>query len=64
MINASYIVGDVRYSSIENEDKNPLRSAETFLFELSELMQQYNVVKIDVSFDAFKYAQTTNCKSV
>jgi hypothetical protein len=65
MAHSSLLIGDCRWS----ETKNPMsmageekitRVGEEFLFELSELMERYGVVKVDVCVDAYAYAEQFN----
>jgi hypothetical protein len=59
---SSLLVGDIRWSETRNKlsesgEEKVYRTAEEFLFELSGLMKEYGVVKIDVCVDAYAYAE-------
>ena len=57
-----YLVGDVRYT----EDAKLIYEVESkqapidFLLSLQALMEEFGVIKLDISIDAFKYI---NCKN-
>lgn len=57
-----YLVGDVRYT----EDAKLIYEVESkqapidFLLSLQSLMEEFGVIKLDISIDAFKYI---NCKN-
>lgn len=51
-----YLVGDVRYTDKASPIfENGLASPIDFLLSLQSLMEEFGVVKLDVSIDAFKY---------
>jgi hypothetical protein len=58
-----YLVGDVRYT----EDAKSIYEVESkqapidFLLSLQTLMEEFGVIKLDISTDAFKYI---NCKNL
>jgi hypothetical protein len=58
-----YLVGDVRYT----EDAKLIYEVESkqapidFLLSLQVLMEEFGVIKLDISIDAFKYI---NCKNL
>ncbi len=58
------LIGDVKFSEsvskISSDGEFKVRTAETFLFELSELMKEYGVAKLDVCFDPYVYANEVN----
>lgn len=57
-----YLVGDIRYTEKAETIFNPeeTKPAIDFLLALQTLMEEFGVVKIDISTDAYKYV---NCKS-
>ena len=66
MTNKSYLIGDVRYTdkarvAFELEhSKTPMH----FLMDLQKLMEEYGVVRIDISTDAFAYHQLVNNQNI
>lgn len=52
-----YLVGDVRYTDKAEDMLKLNKGKETvdFLLKLQELMEEFGVVKLDLSTDAFKY---------
>ena len=57
-----YLVGDVRYTdsaSVMYVGGNG-RAQVDFMMALQELMEEYGVIKIDVSTDAFRYLKIKN----
>lgn len=55
----SLIVGDIKFSPLaQNKYEADPKRMETFIFELSELMREYQVVKIDACLDAFAYVKS------
>ncbi|MDT4872919.1 hypothetical protein FQZ97_1081310 [compost metagenome] len=61
--NIIYLVGDVKYTDKAKVlyDHAQNKAAVNFLLKLQSLMEEFGVVKVDLSTDAFKYS---NCKSL
>jgi len=59
--NNIYLVGDVKYTeeAMSLYDNTQNKAAVEFILKLQSLMEEFGVVKIDLSTDAFKYS---NCK--
>jgi len=53
-----WLVGDVRYTPRASSifDGAQVKAPVEFLLSLQNLMEEYGVVKLDISTDAFKYA--------
>ena len=57
-----YLVGDVRYTQDATGMYETCKAAPIdFLLSLQSLMEEYGVVKVDLSTDAFRYVK---CKSL
>lgn len=61
--NNIYLVGDVRYTDKAGSiyETSRVKAPVDFLIRLQNLMEEFGVVKIDLSTDAFKYS---NCKTL
>lgn len=61
-INNIYLVGDVKYTDKASPiyENGQIKAPVDFLTRLQSLMEEFGVVKIDLSTDAFKYI---NCKT-
>ena len=61
-INNIYLVGDVKYTDNASSiyENGQIKAPVDFLTRLQSLMEEFGVVKIDLSTDAFKY---TNYKT-
>lgn len=61
MGNILYLVGDVRFTEeVDSLFENNVDVPTEFLLKLQKVMEDYGVVKIDVSIDAIKYSTIKN----
>jgi hypothetical protein len=58
------LVGDIKYTENATPiyDNGQIKASIEFLTNLQNLMEEYGVVKIDISTDAFKYLNIIKTK--